>query len=192
MFIGEYFWIFISEIASPYVLGYIVVVYALCCFAKAHYRTAVLIITTSAAGLLSVIFLKSFTERSRPADALIQLTDSSFPSAHATFATIFFLLLAYVTWKHYHHHVYKGAVAFGLIMIVLVGMSRLALGVHWASDVFAGYFIGLTVFYIFLSLFDKDAARHLFGLRKPQKRKYTRRNVRKTTTRRKKAVAVAS
>lgn len=190
MFLREYMWMFISDIASPYALGSILSIYILYCFARKLYGMGFFLLFTSASSLLLVGLIKSLVERERPVNAIIHLTDYSFPSAHATFATVFFLLIVYISYKHYHRYWYLATCIFSFIMIVLVGMSRIALSVHWTSDVFAGYFLGVILFYVFLSFFDKDAARHLFGLHKPQKRKYTRRNVRKPTVRKRK-VAVS-
>lgn len=183
---SEFLWLFISDIASPTTLGLILLVYVLYSFSKQRYSTGFFVFLTSGFGLAIVYILKNLIQRDRPLEALYYLSDYSFPSAHATFATIFFMIAIYVAYKHHHRVTYVFATIFSIIMIVLVGMSRIMLSVHWASDVFAGYILGLTVFYISLFLFDKDASRHLFGLGKPQKRKYTRRNVRKPSVRKKK------
>lgn len=186
--LSEVIWLFISDIASPYTLGCILAVYILYCFSKTQYHMGMFLLLTSATGLLLVGFIKSLVQRERPMDALVQLSDYSFPSGHAAFATIFFFLIVYIAHKHYHRYWYLATCVFSFVMIVLIGISRIELNVHYPSDVLAGYFLGVIVFYVFLSLFDKDAARHLFGLHKPQKRKYTRRNVRKPTVRKRKVV----
>ena len=180
------FWLLISDIASPYSLGCILVIYILYCFYKKQYYTGLFLALTSLSCILIVGVVKILVERARPSSAYLYLTDYSFPSAHASFATVFFLLVVYVAYKHYHRYWYLATCLFSFAMIVLVGLSRIQLSVHWTSDVFAGYFLGVILFYVFLSFFDKDAARHLFGLHKPQKRKYTRRNVRKPTVRKRK------
>lgn len=187
---SELFWLFISDIAGPYTLGGILYVYILYCFSKKQYGMGFFILFTSASTLLLVDLIKSLVQRERPLDALVHLSDYSFPSGHAAFATVFFLLIVYIAYKHYHRYWYLATCIFSFIMIVLVGVSRIELSVHWTTDVFAGYFLGVIVFYVFLSFYDKASASHLFGLHKPQKRKYTRRNVRKPTVRKRK-VAVS-
>jgi len=94
--------------------------------------------------------LKIFFARPRPVLGVMSLSDYSFPSGHSSIAVAFYGFLFYVIAKIFK---FKGglkclwAVLFGLL-IILIGLSRLYLGVHYLSDVLAGYFIGL----IFLSL----------------------------------------
>ena len=66
----------------------------------------------------------------------------SFPSGHAMVAAAFYLFLAYVAWRVLPP-VTRGLCAAGLVFVVLcVGLSRLYLGVHYATDVLAGFIAG--------------------------------------------------
>ncbi len=88
--------------------------------------------------------LKLFVSRPRPLDGLLIENDFSFPSGHATIAMAFFGFLIYVISKHTHSS--RGRQAFIFIfvtLILLIGLSRLYLGVHYLSDIFAGYLVGL-------------------------------------------------
>ena len=93
--------------------------------------------------------LKGLIARPRPPMAPEELAalgvDSfAFPSGHVQSYTIFYGFLAYAVWQEATRPWLRrlGAAAM-LAMVVLVGISRIYLGVHWASDVLGGYCIGV-------------------------------------------------
>lgn len=89
----------------------------------------------------SVTFIgKLLVHRFRPEGGAIVETDFSFPSGHATIAVAFYGFLAYFLFKKTAK---KAIFASALFIILLIGFSRLYLGVHYVSDVLAGYLVGL-------------------------------------------------
>jgi len=97
-----------------------------------------------AGSALSVWLTKMFFDRPRPINAVYLETSASFPSAHATLAVVFcgfvvFLLLSYLKKKKYK----LLSLLSGLAVILVIGFSRIYLGVHYFSDVWAGYLLGL-------------------------------------------------
>ena len=92
----------------------------------------------------SVTFIgKLLVHRFRPDGGAIIETDFSFPSGHATIAVALYGYLAYLIIKHLKNKTAQGAVLLGALIIILaVGFSRLYLGVHFVSDVLAGYLVG--------------------------------------------------
>lgn len=91
------------------------------------------------------VALKIFFDRPRPSvEHMVEATGFSFPSGHAMFAFSFYGLLLYVVWRYSKRAwiKYTGSILL-FILILLIGISRVYLGVHYASDVLAGFSAGL-------------------------------------------------
>jgi membrane-associated phospholipid phosphatase len=96
-------------------------------------------------GLLLNVALKHLFDRPRPAwdDPILTLTSQSFPSGHATGATLFYGFLAcYAVWRMKGAAARALAIAACATMVLLVGFSRIYLGVHYLSDVLAAMCLG--------------------------------------------------
>jgi undecaprenyl-diphosphatase len=95
---------------------------------------------------LTTLIIKFLVNRSRPSGAIPLYVEklSSFPSAHATLAMALFGFLIYIIYR-LHLSTFKKTVLIiiNILIILLVGFSRLYLGVHYFSDVLAGYLVGL-------------------------------------------------
>jgi len=109
--------------------------------------TALFILTSVGTGMLLGAMLKLLFNRARP-DLVPQLVDvhtSSFPSGHAMNSAIVYLTLGALLARAQEsraRRVYVLSVAIALTLAV--GMSRVYLGVHWPSDVLAGWIVGAT------------------------------------------------
>jgi undecaprenyl-diphosphatase len=67
---------------------------------------------------------------------------ASFPSGHAQAAVVGYAVLLLVFLPVLHGALRRVAVAVALLMVLGIGLSRVALGVHYVSDVLAGYVLG--------------------------------------------------
>lgn len=72
---------------------------------------------------------------------LVVVKTSSFPSGHATSSMIFYLTVAMTLTVGTRWH--RPAVAGAILLSLMIGLSRVMLGVHWPSDVVGGWAFGL-------------------------------------------------
>ena len=106
------------------------------------YSIKVPAIALSSLGLM--FLLKHLFSRPRPAIPLLkEAAGLSFPSGHALMSVTFYGLIIYIVFKSYRDKDWKWILIFLLVVLILViGFSRIYLRVHYASDVIAGYCIG--------------------------------------------------
>jgi membrane-associated phospholipid phosphatase len=102
--------------------------------------------------LALMFLLKYLFKRKRPLSPLLKAARGlSFPSGHAIMAVTFFGLLIYIVQHTVSDSVLRIVLIICLvILILLIGFSRVYLRVHYASDVLAGFFIG--TIWLFISL----------------------------------------
>lgn len=106
-----------------------------------------LLVTVLGSGILALI-IKYLVDRVRPDTnfAVYLENGPSFPSAHSALIFAFFGFFVYIVWKFFPNLSLTtkiiSTIVFTLV-IVLIGFSRIYLGVHFLSDVLAGYLVGL-------------------------------------------------
>lgn len=101
------------------------------------------------------LMLKNIVERPRPIGyRLIDETGYSFPSGHSMISAAFYGLIIYFIWKNVKNTKLKYISCILLaVLILLIGISRIYLGVHYASDVLGGFTISIAYLIIFTSTF---------------------------------------
>lgn len=105
--------------------------------------------------------LKHVFLRPRPEDInLITEGGYSFPSGHSMVSLAFYGLFIYIIFhmrlKKYKRYLYCILLA---LLTLLIGISRIYLGVHYASDVLAGFAISMAYLIIYIKLFYKKMER---------------------------------
>jgi membrane protein DedA with SNARE-associated domain/membrane-associated phospholipid phosphatase len=103
------------------------------------------------AGMILIIVMvheiKAWTDRPRPADPIVSARGSAFPSGHAAYATVYSWLAVTVALRVVPGITRRSLlVAAGLVLTLLVGLTRVYLRVHWLSDVSSGWALGLSCF----------------------------------------------
>jgi len=113
---------------------------------RQRYRTVGLMLIVTLGGLLVSVLLKDFFDRPRPefTSGTSYVMTTSFPSGHSMLSAIVYLTLAALlarTSRPLRFKIYF--LILGLTLTVLVGLSRIYLGVHYPTDVLAGWSMGL-------------------------------------------------
>jgi membrane-associated phospholipid phosphatase len=109
---------------------------------RRRYRHAVLVTVTTVGAAVLVPLLKHLVGRARPpaADRLAVETSLSYPSGHSLGSAAVLGALAVVVTARRLYRV-LAVVAAGLL-VMAIGVSRVYLGVHWPTDVLAGWLVG--------------------------------------------------
>jgi len=140
----------VSNIGAVGVLAVIAVVVGLVLWFRGE-RLAVALAPLVSLGLAGGVaaVVKALVGRSRPPVALrlVTETESSFPSGHATDSAALFLAVGLVVAAVVCRRPLARVVVLGLAgaAALAVGLSRLVLGVHWPTDVLAGWGLGALV-----------------------------------------------
>lgn len=90
-------------------------------------------------------FLKTFVYSPRPAPVLAIDRSSSFPSGHMGFSITILGFIAFLTAQSLSKKWQWIPYTLSSVLIILIGYSRLYLGIHWLEDILASLFIGLTI-----------------------------------------------
>jgi membrane-associated phospholipid phosphatase len=116
-------------------------------------------VALSSVGMMSL--LKNLIQRQRPSNQLVEgITNFSFPSGHAFMSVAFYGLLICWAITHLKNKLSQRIViSFLLFLILIIGFSRIYLRVHFTTDVFAGFCIGIIWLVIVLAIMNKIQAR---------------------------------
>ena len=101
--------------------------------------------------------IKVIIARPRPEiNKLVTETGYSFPSGHSITSMVFYGYLVYLTYKYINNKKIKiPLIIFLILLIPTIGLSRIYLGVHYASDVLCGFLLGIIYLILFISISKK-------------------------------------
>lgn len=144
---ATHFWGDVTAFGGGSVVTLLVVVVVGFLLVARHPKTAAVVAGCAIFAGLSGVLLKQVFQRARPdpTRAILTLESFSFPSGHslisaAVYPILGVLLAAVVESKAVKIYCF----AVGLLMMILIGISRIYLGVHYATDVLAGWCLGLS------------------------------------------------
>ncbi|HEU5331278.1 MAG TPA: phosphatase PAP2 family protein [Actinocrinis sp.] len=156
----------VSNAGSPTVMRALVAVLAVVLWIRRARRLALWAALTIAGGALIDVVLKAAVGRARPhfTDPVVLASGGSFPSGHAFTATLGagVLLLWVLPLLSPRGRIAAWIVAAAVPLAV--GASRVALGVHWVSDVVGGWLLGAALLAVTSAVFE--TWRHERGLRR--------------------------
>lgn len=148
---GLHLFDWITRIGSPTTMTWVTVVMSVLLFGAGRFQLAVLWVAVFAGGAALETILKLLVHRTRPEYAGHYLASGSysFPSGHATLSVLGTAMLIYTliaTERTTTSWARAVAIVAGATWVLLVGMSRVYLGVHFPSDVLGGYTIAAAWF----------------------------------------------
>jgi undecaprenyl-diphosphatase len=153
--------LFLSNLGSPQSFLLLLIASAMIFWLFKKPYSLIQFFVTLGAGMLSVYLLKILIARPRPIGALFDIGGYSFPSGHATIATIFSALIIFA-YKNHIKNIFLRSI-FVLVLSILalaVSFSRVYLSVHYLSDVVVGILLGLLIsslsVFIFENLFKRE------------------------------------
>ena len=126
-------------------------------FVKHKSWFSIRVLTIAISSLVLMLLLKQLFQRKRPLSPLLKAAKGlSFPSGHAIMAVTFYGLLIYIVQHTIPVEWFALLLTVLLIVLIIgIGFSRVYLRVHYASDVAAGFVIGLCWLLISLAVINK-------------------------------------
>jgi undecaprenyl-diphosphatase len=126
-----YYWVVLPLLAAAVLAFYL----------KGWRLSATLLLVSTVGGFLLTTFLKGVFERARPElfDSGYTASFYSFPSGHAALAVGFYGTLTLILAYRLRGFARWAVAGVGVLLVLLIGYSRLYLGVHYPTDVLAGY-----------------------------------------------------
>ncbi|MCW0214006.1 MAG: phosphatase PAP2 family protein [Pseudonocardia sp.] len=134
----------LTTLGSTAAMAVLAIVAGLVLWARRRWVDGLFLIGTmaTAAGVFTLV--KNILDRPRPpvADRLLPVTNESLPSGHATMSVAVIGALVVLAWPVLTAGLRVAAVVVAGSWIAAVGVTRIYLGVHWFSDVLAGWATG--------------------------------------------------
>lgn len=135
----------ITALGGPAVLTFMIFVVTIYLLLQQKYRSAFLVLVVTIGGLLLSLLLKDFFLRDRPdiVPALMVETSPSFPSGHSMLSAVVYLTLgSLLTRLETNPRIRTYIISIAIFTAMLIGLTRIMLGVHYPTDVLVGWIVG--------------------------------------------------
>ena len=134
---------------------FVVLIILILVFNKERKLNVVMILYLIAIVIITLI-MKNVFIRERPYELMIiEETGYSFPSGHSSVSLAFYGFVAYLVYLSKYSKKKKIIISSLLLLLsFLIGISRIYLGVHYPTDVLAGFMVGLIYLIIFILIYD--------------------------------------
>jgi len=152
------FWDAVSVVLGPVPLRLLGAATAVAMLVKRNVRAALLVVACAPLNGLVTTAAKALVNRPRPPTMLVFAPSTSFPSGHALEATAALLALLTLLLPVLSRSMGRVAIAVTALILLVVGVDRVALNVHYPSDVLAGWSLGYLYFLLCLLVFRPRAA----------------------------------
>jgi membrane-associated phospholipid phosphatase len=136
----------ITEVHSPVGMTVIAALFGFWLWRSGHHYWTLSLAMAVPGGMLVNTIIKELVHRARPVwdDPVLTLSSTSFPSGHTAGATLFYgFVAAFIVWNTKEPWRHVVTVICCVLMVALVGFSRIYLGVHYLSDVLGAVSISL-------------------------------------------------
>ena len=130
---------FINFIFDPIALIIILLGISIYLFFYSSRKKGIILAGTAIATAAVVTILKNIIQRARPENAIIESSGFSFPSGHSTLILVFLGSLIYLFAKGKTR---KNTIIISIPIILIVGLTRVYLRIHFLTDIIAGIAIG--------------------------------------------------
>lgn len=134
----------ITFLGNGSTLIYFSCIVVICLLVSRKFASAFALIIVTFGGLNLNVWLKTIFGRVRPTlwERIVDANSFSFPSGHAMVSLVVYGFVGYLLIANFPN--FKGLILFCITLLILaIGLSRLYLGVHWPTDIIAGYAAGL-------------------------------------------------
>jgi undecaprenyl-diphosphatase len=135
----------LTSLGGVAVLGLFAIIAVVFLLLQRKRLSALLLVVGLAGGVMLSEGLKAVFGRERPPVVYqaVETINASFPSGHALLSAVFYLTLGVMLTRAFSQKRLKAyALGVAVLMTLIVGVTRIYLGAHWASDVFAGWSVG--------------------------------------------------
>lgn len=153
--------IYVSELGEWYTIIGLAVALALILALRKRFALAQGLLLSVATSGIATFFLKGLVARARPPQEFWAYTETwySFPSAHAAMSLAFYGFVIYIAWRMTRAKSARLATTIiAASLILIIGFTRLYLGVHYLTDVLGGYLVGVAC--LWLGMWSERILRH--------------------------------